>query len=171
MQTVATLAGMAAVADAVAHGGTVQVTHIALGDGSWTPDENATELQNELVRTQVLGAQQIENNIHKISALAEGPEQFFIHEIGVIASYNGTDVLLAVAADVNAIQWKPANQKVPLELLLHFAAFPPGSVTIDATINNNLSLLKPLMQQALANIRNSRIITRNHLKNLGALPN
>ncbi len=169
METVATLVGMAAVADAVANGGTVQVTHIALGDGSWSPDETAIELSNELIRTPVLGAQQIENNIHKVSALAEGPEQFFIHEIGVIANHNGTDVLLAVAADVNAIQWKPANQRVPLELLLHFAAFPPGSVTINATINNNLSLLKPLAQQALANIRNSRVIIRNHLKNAGVL--
>lgn len=169
METVATLVGMAAVADAVANGGTVQVTHIALGDGSWSPDETAIELSNELIRTPVLGAQQIENNIHKVSALAEGPEQFFIHEIGVIANHNGTDVLLAVAADVNAIQWKPANQRVPLELLLHFAAFPPGSVTINATINNNLSLLKPLAQQGLANIRNSRVIIRNHLKNVGVL--
>lgn len=169
METVATLVGMAAVADAVANGGTVQVTHIALGDGSWSPDETAIELSNELIRTPVLGAQQIENNIHKVSALAEGPEQFFIHEIGVIANHNGTDVLLAVAADVNAIQWKPSNQRVPLELLLHFAAFPPGSVTINATINNNLSLLKPLAQQALANIRNSRVIIRNHLKNAGVL--
>ena len=169
METVATLVGMAAVADAVANGGTVQVTHIALGDGSWSPDETATELSNELIRTPVLGAQQIENNIHKVSALAEGPEQFFIHEIGVIANHNGTDVLLAVAADVNAIQWKPSNQRVPLELLLHFAAFPPGSVTINATINNNLSLLKPLAQQGLANIRNSRVIIRNHLKNVGVL--
>lgn len=169
METVATLVGMAAVADAVANGGTVQVTHIALGDGSWSPDETAIELSNELIRTPVLGAQQIENNIHKVSALAEGPEQFFIHEIGVIANHNGTDVLLAVAADVNAIQWKPANQRVPLELLLHFAAFPPGSVTINATINNNLSLLKPMAQQALANIRNSRVIIRNHLKNAGVL--
>lgn len=169
METVATLVGMAAVADAVANGGTVQVTHIALGDGSWSPDETAIELFNELIRTPVLGAQQIENNIHKVSALAEGPEQFFIHEIGVIANHNGTDVLLAVAADVNAIQWKPANQRVPLELLLHFAAFPPGSVTINATINNNLSLLKPMAQQALANIRNSRVIIRNHLKNAGVL--
>lgn len=169
METVATLVGMAAVADAVANGGTVQVTHIALGDGSWSPDETAIELSNELIRTPVLGAQQIENNIHKVSALAEGPEQFFIHEIGVIANHNGTDVLLAVAADVSAIQWKPSNQRVPLELLLHFAAFPPGSVTINATINNNLSLLKPLAQQALANIRNSRVIIRNHLKNAGVL--
>lgn len=169
METVATLVGMAAVADAVANGGTVQVTHIALGDGSWSPDETATELSNELIRTPVLGAQQIENNIHKVSALAEGPEQFFIHEIGVIANHNGTDVLLAVAADVNAIQWKPSNQRVPLELLLHFAAFPPGSVTINATINNNLSLLKAMAQQALANIRNSRVIIRNHLKNAGVL--
>ena len=169
METVATLVGMAAVADAVANGGTVQVTHIALGDGSWSPDETAIELSNELIRTPVLGAQQIENNIHKVSALAEGPEQFFIHEIGVIANHNGTDVLLAVAADVNAIQWKPSNQRVPLELLLHFAAFPPGSVTINATINNNLSLLKPMAQQALANIRNSRVIIRNHLKNAGVL--
>ncbi len=169
MQTVATIAGMAAVADAVANGGTVQVTHIALGDGSWQPDENAIALFNERIRTPVLGAQAIENNIHKVSAFAEGAEEFFIHEIGVIASHNGTDVLLAVAADVNAIQWKPANQRVPLELLLHFAAFPPGSVTINATINNNLSLLKPLAQQALANIRNSRVIISNHLRNAGVL--
>jgi hypothetical protein len=169
MQTVATIAGMAAVADAVANGGTVQVTHIALGDGSWVPDENAIALLSEKIRTPVLGAQAIENNIHKVSAFAEGPTEFFIHEIGVIANHNGTDILLAVAADVNAIQWKPANQRVPLELLLHFAAFPPGSVTIDATINNNLSLLKPLAQQGLANIRNSRVIISNHLRNVGVL--
>jgi len=169
METVATLVGMAAVADAVANGGTVQVTHIALGDGSWTPDETATALNNERIRTPVLGAQAIENNIHKVSAFAEGIEEFFIHEIGVIANHNGTDVLLAVAADVNAIQWKPSNQRVPLELLLHFAAFPPGSVTINAEINNNLSLLKPLAQQALASIRNSRVIVHNHLANVGVL--
>jgi len=169
METLATLAGMAAVADAVATNSTISVTHIAIGDGVWTPDETATALNNERIRTPVLGAQQIEANIHKISAFAEGAPEFFIHEIGVIAKHNGNDVLLAVAADANAIQWKPANQRVPLELLLHFAAFPSGSVTIDATINNNLSLLKPLAQQALASIRNSRIIVQNHLTNVGVL--
>lgn len=42
METLTTLVVMAAVADTIANGGNVQVTHIALGDGTWTPNENAT---------------------------------------------------------------------------------------------------------------------------------
>lgn len=169
MEMIATLAGMAAVAEAVTGGGTVQVTHIALGDGSWIPDETATALNNERIRTVITSTQPIENNIHKISAFAEGVEEFFIHEIGIIANHNGNDVLLAIAADNNAIQWKPSNQRVPLELLLHFAAFPAGAVTISAQLNNNLSLLVPFMLQSLSIIRNSRILVKAHLTNIGVL--
>ena len=169
MRAIATLSGMAAIADAVAKGETVNITHIAIGDGIWSPDENATSLQSERIKAPILEVQVIENNIRKISALAEGTEEFFISEIGVIGHHNGEDILLAITASENPIQWKPANQPVPLELLMHFAAFPEGSVTINATVNNNLSLLKPMVQQSLATIRNSRVAICNHLKNIEAI--
>ncbi len=84
--TILTTVGQAAVADSVANGTDINLTQMALGDGSAEPSESQTSLQNEVYRGSVAAVYIHADNPNWVCVeMAIPPEQgpFTIREVGV----------------------------------------------------------------------------------------
>lgn len=126
-----TLNGLAAVLAATNDGLAARITHIALGDTAWSPDNAATTLRNERARIAVSGGTRIQPNQIHITAVENGTVEYWIRELGFILD-DGT--MLAVWSDPDqALAFKAAGVDVLLAFDLVLSALPDESVTVDGT--------------------------------------
>lgn len=126
-----TLNGLAAVLAATNDGLAARITHIALGDTAWSPDNTAVALRNERQRIEVSGGTRIQPNQIHITAVENGNVEYWIRELGFILD-DGT--MLAVWSDPEqALAFKAAGVDVLLALDLVLSALPDESVTVDGT--------------------------------------
>lgn len=132
---VVTQAGLNAAFNADNNGIELVITEIALGDGAWSPDDTATDLQNEINRLPVSGEKVGDRQLH-ITAVENGTTEYWVNEIGFYLD-DGTLLCIWSAPD-NALAYKSAVVDLLLALDLVLETLPANSVTIDGTAGFNL---------------------------------
>ncbi len=129
-------AGLTAVLNATNDGLSARITHVALGDAAWTPDNSATVLQNERQRVTVSNGSRIQPNQIHITAVENGSVEYWIRELGF---YLDDGTLLAVWSDPDQpLAYKAAGVDVLLAFDLVLSALPDDSVEVVGTGGVNL---------------------------------
>jgi hypothetical protein len=107
-----------------------RITHIALGDAGYTPNQNMTGLRSERARYPVADGKDQGKQLH-ITALADGPAEFWVREVAFILESGAT---LALWSDPDKpLAYKAAGVDLLLAYDLVLSALPPGSVTVQST--------------------------------------
>lgn len=134
---VITQVGLQAVFNATNSGLQADITHIALGDRGWLPDNSATALRNERRRIQVSNGERITPTQIHITAIEDGAElEYWVREVGFYLS-DGT--LLAVwSHDTQALAYKAGGVDLLLAFDMTLAALPADSVNVVGTGGVNL---------------------------------
>jgi Phage tail-collar fibre protein len=147
-----TNAGIQAVFDALQNNEQGVISHIAVGDGAYTPSVTQTALQNEIARIPVANGNVIDGRTLHLTGIFEGETSFWVKEIGFFLS-DGT--LFAVYSMANsAIAYKTAGTDLLLAFDLTLNGVPDGSVTImDATQDINLSIAPEILNMAIASVQ------------------
>ncbi len=165
-----TTAGLSAAFNANSDGLQLTITHIAVGDGQYTPDATRTALDNELQRVPISASQPVGDHQIHLSALLDGPGSYFVNEVGIIAQGAGGEVLLAVYSHpTDPMFYKGEQVQVVLNHDLILSGLPPGVVTVaNINLDLNLSVLSPLMQVAtsLIGVFNREILDMRHRSEL-----
>lgn len=132
-----TTAGLGAVFNATHDGVNANISHIALGDGAWSPTADASELENEINRISISGGERLgEHQIH-ITAVENGAQEYWIREVGF---YLDDGTLFALWSDTDqALAYKAANVDVLLAFDLVLSAVPDGRVDVLGTGGVNLA--------------------------------
>jgi hypothetical protein len=134
---VITQAGLQAVFNATNSGLQADITHIALGDRGWLPDNTATALKNERRRIPVSNGERITPTQIHITAIEDGVElEYWVREVGFYLS-DGT--LLAIwSHDTQALAYKAGGVDLLLAFDMALAALPADSVNVVGTGGVNL---------------------------------
>ncbi|MEM6602494.1 MAG: phage tail protein [Pseudomonadota bacterium] len=150
---VITDSGIQAVFNASGDGLSAVITEIAVGDGAYIPDVDRNSLANEISRTAVAAGKIVDGKTINVSAIFDGPDEFWIREVGFFLE-DGT--LLAVYSHpTNVLAFKNATTDFLLSLDLILSTVPDGSVTISEAVQDmNLHLATELVQMANASIGN-----------------
>ncbi|ETX03591.1 MAG: hypothetical protein ETSY1_46835 (plasmid) [Candidatus Entotheonella factor] len=149
ISVIPTQAGLQASFNATSDGLQMTITHIALGDAGWTPDDSATALRNEIVRVPIAEGQLIAPNEIAVTALADGPEAFYVREFAVIA--DGSTVLAIWSDETTILAYKSALVQLVFTQQLILNAYPPDSITVESVnLDLNLTVTAPLAQLATA---------------------
>ncbi len=147
-----TTQGLRSIFDAHQAGLNLELTHIALGSGAYTPEDTQTALQDEKQRVMIAGGEvQGDTQIH-ITALLDGDSEYWASEVGFYAG----DILFAVYSHPeNKIAWKNGNFAMMVGFDLSLDAVPPDVVTINVNgeDNMNLSLASPMITNAANHIK------------------
>ncbi len=107
-----------------------RITHIALGDAGYTPTQTMTGLRSERARYPVADGQDLGKQLH-ITALADGPAEFWVREVAFILESGAT---LALWSDPDKpLAYKAAGVDLLLAYDLVLSSLPPGSVTVQST--------------------------------------
>lgn len=107
-----------------------RITHIALGDAGYTPNQNMTGLRSERARYPVADGKDQGKQLH-ITALADGPAEFWVREVAFILESGAT---LALWSDPDKpLAYKAAGVDLLLAYDLVLSALPAGSVTVQST--------------------------------------
>jgi hypothetical protein len=107
-----------------------RITHIALGDAGYTPNQNLTGLRSERARYPVADGKDQGKQLH-ITALADGESSFWVREVAFILESGAT---LALWSDPDKpLVYKAAGVQLLLAYDLVLSALPPGSVTVQST--------------------------------------
>lgn len=123
-----TSAGIAAAIAADGQGLQANISEIALGSGSWTPDANATELNSEIKRLTSFGASVIAPDKLHVTIRDDSDDVYELREIGL---YLDSGELLAIHAQDTVIVSKSVDAKVLLTAVIPITSVPPSSVTIN----------------------------------------
>ncbi|MFC5399729.1 phage tail protein [Undibacterium jejuense] len=108
-----------------------QITHIALGDAGYAPNQGQAGLRSERARYPVADGKRVSPRQIHVTALADGNTEFWVREVGF---YLADGTCLAVWSDPA----KPLAYKAPgIDLLLAYdlnlSAVPADSVTVQST--------------------------------------
>ncbi|UDM18406.1 phage tail protein [Vogesella sp. XCS3] len=126
-----TEAGLNAIWRASNDGVSAQITHIALGDAAYTPNQGMTRLQSERARYPVADGKRLTSRQIHLTALADGNAEFWVREVAFILS-DGTT--LAIWSDPNKpLAYKAAGVDLLLAYDLTLSAVPADSVTVQST--------------------------------------
>ena len=140
-----------------------QITHIALGDAGYLPNQSQTSLRAEKARYPIAGGSRVSPKQIHLTALADGPAEFWVREVGFVLS-DGT--MLAIWSDPA----KPLAYKSPgVDLLLAYdltlSAVPADSVIVQSSgASLNLNMATELAQLATAIVRTQHMLLEPKLK-------
>lgn len=130
--------GLSALFNQTQDGFAARITHIALGDDGHTPSRSQTGLRRERARYPVADGRKVSPNQIHVTALADGPESFWVREVGFVLE-DGT--FLAVwSHPTQILAYKAAYVDLLLAYDLNLQALPADSVTVVST-GANLSLV------------------------------
>lgn len=151
LQPVITKAGLRAIWRPDNTGLAAEITHVVVGTAGYTPSNTQTALRSQVAKIPISDGERLSDTLLHVTAIADGPQAYWVREIGFLLA-DGT--LLAVwshATDVLA--YKPADADLLLAYDLSLTALPPGSVTITSTgAGLNLTLSEELAALATAQI-------------------
>lgn len=151
LQPVITKVGLRAIWRPDNTGLAAEITHIVVGTAGYTPSNTQTALRNQVAKIPISDGEKLSDTLLHVTAIADGPQAYWVREIGFLLA-DGT--LLAVwshATDVLA--YKPADADLLLAYDLSLTALPPGSVTITSTgAGLNLTLAEELAALASASV-------------------
>lgn len=109
----------------------VTISEVAYGDGTWTPDETATALNNEVKRITSLGSNQATApDTISVTATDVSADSYTVREIGL---YTDTGILFAIYAQATPILTKSAGAASLATFDLILDSVPAGSVTVGDT--------------------------------------
>lgn len=151
LQTIITDIGLDRVFNASNNGLQAQITHIALGDGSYSPDAGATALVNERQRVPVADTERLSNNQIRLAGLADGDLEYWVSEVGVFLE-DGT--LFAVWSDPSKTLGKKV-EGASFTLAFNLALERVSADDLNIVVSGapvNLFFAGPLAQIAAASI-------------------
>lgn len=132
-----TTAGLQAVLSATNDGLQAKISHVALGDIGWSPNNSATRLKAEKNRVAVSNGTRIQPTQIHVTAVENGSTEYWVREVGFILD-DGT--LFAIwSHPTQALAWKAAGVDLLLAFDMLLSALPADSVTIDGTGGVNLA--------------------------------
>lgn len=141
LKPVITIAGLEAVLNATNDGLQARITHVALGDAGWTPDNTAIRMNHEKNRVPVANGTRVNPTQIHITAVEDGSTQYWVREIGFFLD-DGT--LLAIWSDPDVeLAWKAEGVDLLLAFDMVLTALPPDSVTIESSGLLDLSPATP----------------------------
>lgn len=112
-------------------GVSAQITHIALGDAGYTPNQGQTGLQAEKARYPVADGKRVSSRQIHLTVLADGAAEFWVREVGF---YLADGTCLAVWSDpAKPLAYKAPGVDLLLAYDLNLAAVPADSVTVQST--------------------------------------
>ena len=79
---VVTLAGLQAVFNATNDGLQARISHVALGDLGWSPNNQATGLRRERRRVAVSNGSRINPTQIHVTAVEDGSTEYWVREVG-----------------------------------------------------------------------------------------
>lgn len=108
-----------------------KITHIALGDAAYTPNQGMTRLQSERARYPVADGQRLTSRQIHLTALADGAAEFWVREVGF---YLADGTCLAIWSDpAKPLAYKATGVDLLLAYDLTLSAVPADSVTVQST--------------------------------------
>lgn len=146
-----TEAGLNAIWRASNDGVSAQITHIALGDAAYTPNQGMTRLQSERARYPVADGKRLTSRQIHLTALADGNAEFWVREVGF---YLADGTCLAIWSDpAKPLAYKAGGVDLLLAYDLTLSAVPADSVTVQSTgAGLNLAMAEELAALAVAQI-------------------
>lgn len=146
-----TEAGLNAIWRASNDGVSAQITHIALGDAAYTPNQGMTRLQSERARYPVADGKRLTSRQIHLTALADGNTEFWVREVGF---YLADGTCLALWSDpARPLAYKAAGVDLLLAYDLTLSAVPADSVTVQSTgAGLNLAMAEELAALAAGQI-------------------
>ena len=147
-----TNAGINAIFNHDQNGFKAEISHVAIGDSYYTPNQSRTSLSNERLRVPIAAGQIIDDKTLHITALFDDSASFWVREIGFFLS-DGT--LLAVYSHpTQAIAYKNGNTNFKLAFDLLLTSLPPDSVTINEAIqDHSLSFVSEYVRMGTSQMR------------------
>ncbi len=146
-----TEAGLNAIWRASNDGVSAQITHIALGDAAYTPNQGMTRLQSERARYPVADGQRLTSRQIHLTALADGNAEFWVREVGF---YLADGTCLAIWSDpAKPLAYKASGVDLLLAYDLTLSAVPADSVTVQSTgAGLSLAMAEEYTELAIAQI-------------------
>lgn len=144
-----TRAGIASLVDAKSRGFQRKITHVAIGDKTYTPSKEQTALRNEVDRVAVepISEEELENipdGEIPVMGIFDNEKSYAVGEVGCFLD-NG--VLLAVNSEEGSPQaYKSRFARIVQDLAVGLAALPEGSLTVVVGGNLRLSVKKELVE-------------------------
>lgn len=150
-----TTAGLQAVFNATNNGLEARIASVGLGDASYTPNQNRTQLSAEKNRIPIAsGKLAAPTQIH-MSVIDDSDKTFWVREVGF---YLEDGTLFAVYSEAgSALAYKSPDVDLLLAFDLALTGVPAGSVTIvDQGADLNILVAPELARMAAAQISNMR---------------
>lgn len=146
-----TEAGLNAIWRASNDGVSAQITHIALGDAAYTPNQGMTRLQSERARYPVADGKRLTSRQIHLTALADGNAEFWVREVGF---YLADGTCLAIWSDpAKLLAYKAGGVDLLLAYDLTLSAVPADSVTVQSTgAGLNLAMAEEYTALAIAQL-------------------
>lgn len=143
--------GLNAIWRASNDGVSAQITHIALGDAAYTPNQGMTRLQSERARYPVADGKRLTSRQIHLTALADGNAEFWVREVGF---YLADGTCLAIWSDpAKPLAYKAGGVDLLLAYDLTLSAVPADSVTVQSTgAGLNLAVAEELAALAAGQI-------------------
>ncbi len=141
-----TESGREAAINADATGATVTISEIAIGSSSWEPDENATELQDEIKRFDSSGGPNPHPlNIH-VTFTDDSTDSYSVKEIGLFLDDESSTLFAIVSTSENIID-KYSEGIAAGAFDIALTGIPSGSVTV-----GDANFAYPLASETVAGV-------------------
>lgn len=145
-----TTAGLQAVWNATRTGMQAEITHIALGDASYTPSKAQTALQSERRRVPVAGGSLAGPQQIHVTGLEAGSLSYWVREVGF---FLGDGTLLAVwSSPAGPLAYKAAGVDLVVAFDLSLSALPANAITVSTTGTLNLFVAGELARLSAAQL-------------------
>ncbi|WP_252180220.1 tail fiber protein [Endozoicomonas sp. 4G] len=106
----------------------LNLIEIAIGDGLWQPEGDATSLQNEIKRIDNLGGSDLSDDVIHLTVTDDSTDEYQLGEFGL---YSDNGVLCAIYSQQKEyISEKIAESILMISADMKLDTVPPGSVTI-----------------------------------------
>ncbi|MBY5930789.1 phage tail protein [Halomonas sp. DP8Y7-3] len=140
----------------------VEITHVALGDGGYTPDPTQSALQNEVARVSSIAGEVVAADTISVTAKDEGSAIYTVREFGLITEH-GT--LFAIYSQADPIIEKASPSTLLLTIDVILQNLDASSLTFgDITFSN-----PPASKTVAGVVRLSSSVT-NTSENMAATP-
>ncbi len=140
LQPVILESGINAIWRAANDGVDAKITHIALGDAGYKPDQKQSALRSERVRYPIAGGEKVSPHQIHLVAIADGLIEFWVKEVGFVLA-DGS--ILAIWSDpTKVLAYKSDGIDLLLAYDINLSALPADSVTVissGAGLNLNMA--------------------------------
>ncbi|MBE0367643.1 phage tail-collar fiber domain-containing protein [Pseudoalteromonas aurantia] len=134
--------GLAKLMSASQQGLSLTITHVSAGSEAYTPSDTQTQLRQQQQIVPIGGAEKLDNNHLRFSALFDGEKTYDVKEIGIWSE--GT--LAAVYSIANQqLNHKAANAAWVEMFTLDVSTLPSNNISFEMGVNNaNIFMAKEL---------------------------